>query len=101
VQTAEVLHGHLPQCSLTQNSKLRERHLGVLQGRLLADVDADHPGLQILAGQDEQTPLPGGGESLADLLSRAKAAALQLGHEHKGEHVKVAKVAMASGCMRA
>ena len=71
MQTADALQRHFPDCPCKVNTALRERHLGCMQGQLLADSKQE--GWAELMSQDDTIRIPGGGESRADLQARCRA----------------------------
>ncbi|KAH7302752.1 hypothetical protein KP509_23G085700 [Ceratopteris richardii] len=69
---------------------LRERHLGKLQGLPRKDAQRLEPeAYKIFVAHLGDKPIPGGGESINDLSSRAKLCLEEIAHNHLGERVLV------------
>lgn len=84
--TAEALarpHG-LP---LRLDQRLRERHLGELQGLLRAEIQALHPAVSALLQQRRPGYTPPGGENLTQFRARVEAWLAELVHAHAGQTV--------------
>ena len=84
--TAEALarpHG-LP---LRLDERLRERHLGDLQGLLRADIQARHPEVNTLLQQRRPGYAPPGGENLPQFRARVQAWLADLVRAHAGQQV--------------
>ncbi|MFO1251958.1 MAG: histidine phosphatase family protein [Inhella sp.] len=84
--TAEALaqpHGH----ALRLDERLRERHLGELQGLLKAEIEARHPELARLMQQRRPGYAPPGGETLAQFRARVEAWLTDLTQAHAGQQV--------------
>ncbi|WP_374435489.1 histidine phosphatase family protein [Inhella sp.] len=84
--TAEALaqpHGH----ALQLDERLRERHLGELQGLLKPEIEQRHPELARLMQQRRPSYAPPGGETLAQFRARVEAWLADLVQAHGGQTV--------------
>ncbi|KAI5418150.1 hypothetical protein KIW84_042688 [Lathyrus oleraceus] len=69
---------------------LRERHKGDLQGLSHLEIAKTNPiSYKALMSKNEEQEIPGGGESIVQLLERCKSALLRIGQKYKGERVVV------------
>lgn len=86
--TAETLarpHG-LP---VRLDERLRERHLGALQGQHRAELAARWPAVQALLAQRRPNYVPPGGEALPEFLARVRAWLDELPARHAGQTLLV------------
>ena len=88
-QTADaVARAH--QLAATHDARLRERHYGVLQGLTFDEAALHQPqAWQHFKRRDPMVALDGGGESLAGLAARVRAALEEIAGRHAGEQVVV------------
>lgn len=88
-QTADAVartHG----LAATHDTRLRERHYGVLQGLTFEEAERQQPqAWQHFKKRDPQVALDGGGESLHGLAARVQAALEEIAARHAGETVVV------------
>ncbi|KPK62455.1 MAG: hypothetical protein AMK73_06075 [Planctomycetes bacterium SM23_32] len=88
VQTAEVIARRLGLAVQT-DARLRERHLGMLQGMTMADFEREHPGHYArFRSADPDYAIPGG-ESVRQRHGRHVAAAAEIARRHPGGRVVV------------
>eukprot|EP00873_Tetraselmis_striata_P037119 jgi/Tetstr1/457383/TSEL_043985.t1 len=89
VETAQPIAAAL-DLQLCTREALRERHLGVLQGLTKGEAHIMEPAAwsALLNGSDADR-VPGGGESVEDLASRAQGAIDDIARKHPGGRVIV------------
>eukprot|EP00873_Tetraselmis_striata_P041364 jgi/Tetstr1/461628/TSEL_006728.t1 len=89
VETAQPIAAAL-DLQLCTREALRERHLGVLQGLTKGEAHLMEPAAwsALLNGSDADR-VPGGGESVEDLASRAQGAIDDIARKHPGGRVIV------------
>jgi len=81
VDTAELIKEFHPDTPLTFTKELRERNLGVLQGKPSASVDWEG-----LPGEEDDKK-PEGGESIAELKVRALDFVSKLYEQHPSDNI--------------
>ncbi len=97
VQTAEVLGAQLG-LEVVTDERLRERHLGCLQGMVMADFEREQPDLYArLRSDDPDFALPGG-ESAREVYDRSIACMNDLVRRHLGERLLVVAHGGILGC---
>jgi probable phosphoglycerate mutase len=91
-RTAEIIAGEDARHIIVADPELRERALGVIEGRVTRDLasgDDEAASAWALMHDDPASPIPGGGESLEAFHSRVSARMQQLAHEFEGKEVLV------------
>ena len=83
-QTALILQECISNCAVKHDTRLRERNLGCLHGKLLEELGSDDEGYAELISGDANAAIPQGGESTAMLDERAKDLVHDLGRTHSG-----------------
>ncbi len=85
---------------VTPDPRLRERHNGLWQGRLFAEIDAEDPGRRARWWADPLDAAPPGGESLRQVLERISPALDDIAARHPAERVLVVTHGGAMGVLR-
>lgn len=81
---------HGPGMALTLDAALRERHYGAFQGLTYAEAEARFPeDYARFSARDPEHAFPDGGESLAELAARVRAALERIADAHPGGHVLI------------
>ena len=97
VQTAEILGARLG-LEVVTDARLREKHLGCLQGMVMADFEREQPELYAcLRSDDPDFALPGG-ESTRQVYDRSVACTNDLARRHAGERLLVVSHGGILGC---
>jgi probable phosphoglycerate mutase len=85
-QTAAIV-GRALGLQVVTDERLRERHLGILQGRTMADFEREHPDhYALLRGSDPDYAIPGG-ESARQRHERCVACAEEVARRHTGQSI--------------
>ncbi len=88
-QTADAV-ARTQRLAATHDTRLRERHYGVLQGLTFEEAERQQPqAWQHFKKRDPLVALDGGGESLGGLAARVRAALEDIAARHAGESVVV------------
>ena len=88
MQTADIIGQALGLAVMT-DVRLRERHLGIIQARTMADFEREHADLYALfRGEDPDYVIPGG-ESVRQRHERAVACAEDVARRHLGHSVVI------------
>jgi probable phosphoglycerate mutase len=88
VQTADVIGRELG-LQVRTDARLRERHLGMLQGMTMSDFEREHPDEFARFRSDDADYVVPGGESVRQRHERHVAAATELARRHAGGRVAV------------
>ncbi|XP_073018794.1 phosphoglycerate mutase-like protein 4 [Primulina eburnea] len=88
--TAQLIAKKCGVHQVNKDPKLRERHVGVLQGVIARETAISHPEAHkafVSLRRDQE--IPGGGESLNQLYERSTSALQRIANKHQGERVVV------------
>ncbi|XP_077224788.1 phosphoglycerate mutase family protein [Tasmannia lanceolata] len=89
-ETAQIIAKSCDLLEVTQDSTLRERHLGDLQGLVLREAaKIKTKAYQAFLSPKTDQEIPGGGESLDQLYHRCTSSLERIASKHKGERVVV------------
>ncbi|XP_058735804.1 phosphoglycerate mutase-like protein 4 [Vicia villosa] len=89
-ETAQIIASKCGVLEVVKDFDLRERHKGDLQGLSHLEIAKTNPiSYKALMSKNEEQEIPGGGESITQLLERCKSALLRIGKKYKGERVVV------------
>ncbi|KAJ7552267.1 hypothetical protein O6H91_06G048100 [Diphasiastrum complanatum] len=88
--TAKMIAEKLSCSKVETYEGLRERHLGNLQGFTSSEARSRDPkAYKAFVSSWEEEPIPGGGESLAELYARTKATLEEIAQENQGRKVVI------------
>ncbi|AET04062.2 putative phosphoserine phosphatase [Medicago truncatula] len=89
-ETAQIIASKCGGLEVVKDFDLRERHKGDLQGLPHHEIEKTNPiSYKAMMSDNEDEEIPGGGESITQLLERCKSAFLRIGKKYKGERVVV------------
>lgn len=89
-ETAEIIASRCGGLEVIQDTDLRERHMGDLQGLVFREAAKVCPEAhQALLSNRMDLEIPGGGESFDQLFKRCTSSLQRIGNKHRGERVVV------------
>ncbi|MBN1347506.1 MAG: histidine phosphatase family protein [Phycisphaerae bacterium] len=88
VQTAEII-ATMIGLEVVTDARLRERHLGCIQGVTLAELQREHPDLYARFRSDDADHAPPGGESSRRVYERCVTCTAELADRHAGQSVVI------------
>ncbi|KAF8377510.1 hypothetical protein HHK36_030892 [Tetracentron sinense] len=90
LETAQIIASSCGVPEVIQDPELRERHLGDLQGLVIAEASKlKSKAYQVFISPRRDQEIPGGGESRDQLHLRCTSSLQRIGSKHKGERVIV------------